>query len=59
MVAVAADHRTQITLVPGREVPAVVVRLFPRFPAVERLDDHEHPRAVAEVEQLGRGRVVA
>ena len=54
-----AHHRTQVRLVPGGEVAAVVVARFRERPAIEGLDLQEKAEPVAKLDKFGRGRVVA
>ena len=59
MIAVAAQQRAQVLLVPvGEEQVEVERRLLP-LPEVERFVHHEKAHPVGQLEQLGRGRIVA
>ncbi len=53
MVAVAADERAQVGLVPVGEEAVVVVAVFALLPVVEGLVDDEQAEAVAGFEELG------
>ena len=59
MIAVAADQGAQVFVMPFREQQMIVISLFAPDPAVKRLIHHHHPQAVAEIQQLRGGRVVA
>ena len=58
MVAVAADHGAGVLLAPVVENEVEVVGRLLALPRVEHLVDDKEAHAVAEVEQLGRGRIV-
>ena len=59
MVAVAADERAHVLLVPVGEEQVVIVRRFCPDPAIESLIHHDEAHSVAKVQQLRRGRIVA
>ena len=58
VVAVAADHGAGVLLAPVVENEVEVVGRLLALPRVEHLVDDKEAHAVAEVEQLGRGRIV-
>ena len=59
MIAVAAEFRAPVLLVPVVEQQMIIVLRLAVFPAVERFVHHHHAQAVAQIEQFRRGRIVA
>ena len=60
MIAVAQDHAFEIALPPVLEIEVVVLGIFVAcLPAVERFVNDEHAEAIAGIEEISRGRVVA
>ena len=59
VIAVAADHVGQIALAPLVEELAIAEARLVLAPLVERLVHHDDAHAVAHLEQLRRGRIVA
>ena len=59
MIAVAADLRAQVLLVPVGEEEVVIQFVLALKPAVEGLVHHDKTHFVGQFEQLRRGRIVA
>jgi hypothetical protein len=59
MIAVAAKFRAPVFFMPVVPQQVIIVPLLAVFPAVERFVHHHHAQAVAQIEQLRRGRIVA
>ena len=59
MIAVAAQLRAPVLLVPVVEEQMIIVRPLAALPAIKRLVHHQHAHPVAQIEQFRRGRIVA
>src|SRR4051812_3210602 len=59
MIAVAADERAQILLVPIGEEQVIITGAFGLAPHIESLVHDDETHTVAQVQKLGRGRVMA
>ncbi len=58
MIAVAAHGVARVRLVPVAEKQVIIVRVFPRLPAVEHLIHHDDAHLVARRQALRRRRIV-
>ncbi len=59
MIAVPQHHTLDIFFRPVRKKPVIIVRLLRDFPTVKSLVHHQHAQAVAGIQKLLRGWVVA
>ena len=59
MIAVAAELRAPVLLVPVIEQQMIIIFGFAALPAVEGFVHHHHAETVAHIEQFRRGRIMA